>query len=192
MRLTKEQILFQFPSWKNHPSGNIVGVRYGDIPDCIYTQDNYNYWETLTGTSSNIAYVNAFIYAINGSYDIYKTEIGDVYIHHDTQKLMYGSISIPYKNRPISAHINLMYGLKGLSLLKLRGSNKVKGFCNKDGQGSPCRYAMTEELEPDAIKEILSNQMSDYGHGIQKFMEIARELYNEEPYNYIMEKTFEL
>lgn len=34
--------------------------------------------------------------------------------------------------------------------------------------------------------------MSDYGYGIQKFMETARELYNEEPYNYIMQKTFDL
>ena len=33
MRLTNEEILIQFPSWANHPSGNIQQVRYGDIPD---------------------------------------------------------------------------------------------------------------------------------------------------------------
>ena len=85
-----------------------------------------------------------------------------------------------------------MYGLKALSILSLRRTGKVKGFCNKDGQGSPANHLSTEELEPDTIKKILSNPMKDYGYGIQKFMETARELYNEEPYNYIMSKTFDI
>ena len=85
-----------------------------------------------------------------------------------------------------------MYGLKALSILSLRGTGKVKGFCNKDGQGSPANQLNTGELEPDTIKKILSNPMSDYEYGVQKFMKTARELYNEEPYNYIMQKTFDM
>ena len=85
-----------------------------------------------------------------------------------------------------------MYGLKALSILSLRGTGKVKGFCNKDGQGSQANQLNTEELEPDTIKKILSNLMSDYGYGIQKLMEAAIELYTEEPYNYIMSKTFDM
>ena len=85
-----------------------------------------------------------------------------------------------------------MYGLKALSILDLKGTGKVKGFCNKDGQGSPANHLSTEALEPEIIKKILNNPMSDYGYGVQKFMETARELYNEEPYNYIMGKTFNL
>lgn len=34
--------------------------------------------------------------------------------------------------------------------------------------------------------------MEDYGYGVQKFMQAARELYVEYPYNNIMNKTFEL
>lgn len=34
--------------------------------------------------------------------------------------------------------------------------------------------------------------MEDYGYGVQKFMQAARELYVEDPYNTIMIKTFEL
>lgn len=192
MRQTKEQILTQFPSWVNHPSGDIVQVRYGDIPDCTYTQENYDHWLTLTGTLSNITYAEAFIYSINGSYDIYKTILGDIFIHHDTQKLMHGALSIPYRNRPITVSINLMYGIYGLSLLDLRGTGKVKGFCNKDGQGSPVRAASTEEMERDEIIAVLSNPLSDYGYGVQKFMKVAKEMYNEDPYNHIMEKTFNL
>lgn len=192
MRQTKEQILTQFPSWSNHPSGDIVAVRYGDIPDCTYTQKDYDHWQTLTDTLSNITYSNAFIYSVNGSYDIYKTIACDIYIHHSTQQLMHGAISIPYRNKPIQAYINLMYGFKALSLLDLKGTGNVKGFCNKDGQGSPANHLHTEEFELDTIKKILSNPMTDYGYAVQKFMDVARKIYEEEPYNYIMEKTFEL
>lgn len=48
MRLTNEEILTQFPSWSNHPSGNIQQVRYGDIPDCQYTQESYNHYQQET------------------------------------------------------------------------------------------------------------------------------------------------
>jgi len=34
--------------------------------------------------------------------------------------------------------------------------------------------------------------MEDYGYGVQKFMQAARELYAEDPFNNIMDKTFEL
>ena len=85
-----------------------------------------------------------------------------------------------------------MYGLKALSILSLRGTGKVKGFCNKDGIGSPVNHLNTEELDIDIIKAVLNNPMSDYGYGVQKFLDAARELYNEDPYNHIMSKTFEM
>lgn len=74
----------------------------------------------------------------------------------------------------------------------MRGTGKVKGFCNKDGQGSPANYLNTEELDIDIIKSILNNPIEDYGYGVQKFMQTARELYAEDPFNIIMNKTFEL
>ena len=81
---------------------------------------------------------------------------------------------------------------KALSILSLRGIGKVKGFCNKDGQGSPTNQLHTEELDIDIIKSVLNNPMSDYGYGVQKFLQAARELYTEKSYNYIMQKTFDL
>lgn len=85
-----------------------------------------------------------------------------------------------------------MYGLKALSLLSLRGTGKVKGWCNKDGQGLPVNHLNTEELDIDIIKSVINNPMEDYGYGVQKFMQAARKLYAEDPYNNIMNKTFEL
>lgn len=74
MRLTNEEILSQFPSWSNHPSGNIQQVRYGDIPDCQYTQESYNYYQQETDPHLlNILLANACIYSQHGAFDIYKT-----------------------------------------------------------------------------------------------------------------------
>lgn len=85
-----------------------------------------------------------------------------------------------------------MYGLKALSILSLRRTGKVKGFCNKDGQGSTTNHLSTEEMDVDIIKSVINNPMSDYEYGVQKFLQAARELYNEDPYNYIIQKTFDL
>lgn len=193
MRLTNEEILTQFPSWSNHPSGNIQQVRYGDIPDCQYTQNSYNRYQSETDRHIlNIGCANAYIYSQHGTYDIYKTIAGDIYIQTSTQQILHGSINIPYRNKPITVHLNLMYGFKALSLLSLRGTGKVKGWCNKDGQESPANHLNTEELNIDIIKSVLNNPMEDYGYGVQKFLQTTRELYNEDPYNYIMSKTFDM
>lgn len=72
MRLTNEEILTQFPSWSNrlsvkdgiHPSGNIQQVRYGDIPDCQYTQEPYNHYQQETDLHLlNILCANAYLFA---------------------------------------------------------------------------------------------------------------------------------
>lgn len=158
MRLTNKEILTQFPSWSNHPSGNIQGVRYGDIPDCQYVQESYNHYQQESDPHLlNIFCANAYIYSQHGAYDIYKTIAGDIYIHTETQQILYGSINIPYRGKPVTCHMNLMYGLKALSLLSLRGTGKVKGWCNKDGQGSPANHLNTEELDIDTIKLVLNN-----------------------------------
>lgn len=119
--------------YNNHSSGNIQQVPYGDVPDCQYTQGSYNRYQSETDRYTlNIGCTNAYIYSNYGTYDIYKTIPGDIYIQTSTQQILYDSINIPYRNKPITIHVNLMYGLKALSILSLRGTGKVKGFCNKD------------------------------------------------------------
>lgn len=46
-------------------------------------------------------------------------------------------------------------------------------------------------MDTDNIFKLLNNPMSDYGIGIQKFMETARSIYNENSRNYIMNHTFD-
>ena len=71
MRLTNSQILTQFPSWANHPSRNIQQVRYGDIPDCQYTQGSYNRYQSETGRHIlNIGCANAYNYIMQKTFDL--------------------------------------------------------------------------------------------------------------------------
>lgn len=196
MRLTNEEILTKFPSWSNRLSVRRYSPirkhsvstlwRHTRLP--IYTRILQSL--SARNRSPPIKHPNAYIYSQHGAYDIYKAIAGDIYIHTETQQVLYGSLNIPYRNKSITIHLNLMYGLKALSLLSLRGTGKVKGWCNKDGQGSPANHLNTEEL--DIIKSVLNNPMEDYGYAVQKFMQTARELYAEDPYNNIMNKTFEL
>lgn len=54
-----------------------------------------------------------------------------------------------------------MYGLKALSILYLRGTGKVKGFCNKDRQGSPANHLSTKDSDADKnIFDILAENMA--------------------------------
>ena len=54
-----------------------------------------------------------------------------------------------------------MYGLKALSILSLRRTGKVKGFCNKDGQGSPVNHLSTKDSDADKnIFDILAENMA--------------------------------
>lgn len=162
MRLTNSQILTQFPSWANHPSRNIQQVRYGDIPDCQYTQEDYNKYQSCTDRHLlNIGCANAYIYSHYGTYDIYKTIPGDVYIQTSTQQILHGSINIPCRNKPITIYVNFTYGLKALSILSIRGTGKVKGFYNKDEQGFSANHLSTKDSDADKnIFDILAENMA--------------------------------
>lgn len=162
MRLTNSQILTQFPSWVNHPSGNIQQVRYGDIPDCQYTPDSYNRYQSETDRHIlNIGCTNAYIYSNYGTYYIYKTIPGDVYIQTSTQQILHGSINIPCRNKPITIYVNFTYGLKALSILSIRGTGKVKGFYNKDEQGFSANHLSTKDSDADKnIFDILAENMA--------------------------------
>ena len=168
MRLTNSQILTQFPSQANHPSRNIQQVHYGDIPDCQYTQEDYNKYQSCTDRHLlNIGCANAYIYSHYGTYDIYKTIPRDIYIQTSTQQILHGSINIPYRNKPITIHVNLMYGLKALSILSLRGTGKVKGFCNNSYK-QPENYIMKNHITISCKRHLICNLLREYIIAVNK------------------------
>ena len=188
MRITREKLLEKYPSW-NESRHDIVAVNYGDEPLIHYDQEEYeryqNYWSKDSIFANTMA-ANAYIYSKNGTYDIYNTLIGSVHISEDGRVLC-GDVNVKYRGKTHNIILNMMYGFKNLDILRL-GGKYVVGFSNADGQGSPSRN--TEEMDSETINRILNDPLSDYGIGIQKFMEAARELYAEDTTNHIMEKRF--
>lgn len=184
MRQMREELLEQFPSW-NEDKHDIVKTFYGDEPLIIYNENEYQKYQTLTGTMANIMCSYAYVYSQNGEYNIYRTLIGEIFIKPDGVVLG-GTISVKYRGKYHSIHLNMMYGWKTLDILKI-GENVV-GFSNKDGTGSPS--INTKEMDKETIKKILNMPLDDYGVSIQKFMKTARQVYDMDGTNYIMEKRF--
>ena len=166
---------------------------YADVPDKHYSQKEHEWWLSLKDEQmQRICLDNDWFWCMCGDYDIYRTWIGNVQIDVNG-KVLHGSVNVPYRGKSIIVSLNQIYPELGrcLTILDLNGTGNIKGFCTKKGPGSPAIKSRTEEMDKDTIFKILNNPMKDYGIGIQKFMETAREIYNENPWNYIMEHTFD-
>ena len=188
MRLTNQELLKKWPHW-NTRRHDIGKVSYGDEPLIVWDEKMYREFQELTGTLSNIKGVDAFIYSQHGKYYIYRTLIGSVYIAEDGTVLC-GDIDVQYRGRN-NIVLNNMYGSNRLSILRI-GYENVVGFSNSAGLGSPTKKSKTNKMDSDVVEKIINNSMSDYGVGVQKFMEAVRAVYYADTTNYIMDKTFEL
>lgn len=188
MRLSRDELLEWYPSW-NECRHDIVKAFYGDIPLICWNKEYFDWYSTLTGTLSNIEAVNAYMWSVNGDYNIYRTLIGEVSISTEG-KVLCGDVDVKYRGQIYNVILNLMYGKRGLTILRLK--NGVVGFSNKDGQGSPSIQRNTRELEPEVIQKVLTADFRDYGSSIRKFMREAIKLYNEDSINHIMGKCFSM
>ena len=194
MRLTREELLNKHPIW-NEERHDIVKTLYGDEPLIHYDEKEYNkycdFW-SKDNTCANIGAIDAYIYSKNGTYDKYRTLIGEVMISEDGEVLG-GDIYVKFGGMRYDIIINNMYGRPSLDILRLSGSGKVLGFSNKDGQGSPSSKRYTDELKDENINKVLnSKELNDYGVSISKYIQCARDMYNSDKTNYIMDKTFEM
>lgn len=191
MRLSNEELKQQYASTWNDERHDIGRVMYGDDPLIVYDEREYARYQELTGTLGNLECANAYIYSQNGKYNLYRTLIGEIYIAEDSRVLC-GNINIKYQGIVHDIILNKMYGFKALTMLRLTGI-KVKGWCTKDGQGSPANRLRTEELPEEVIYKLFnSKELQDYGESVQKFIAACKELYEEDTTNHIMENTFEL
>lgn len=142
------------------------------------------------GTLKNLGTVNAYIYSQNGAYDIYRTELGEFYMSENNEVLC-GNLGIKYRGKIYNIIINNMYGMNALTILRLQGE-KVGGWCNIDGQGSPSNSTRTEELEDDIIEKVFNRDITNYGDSVHKFIDKAKEMYYKDKTNYILTKCFNM
>ena len=187
MRLSNDELKEKYYTSWNDAKHDIGKVYYGDTPLIHYDEKKYEHFHTLTGTMANIEAVKAYIYSQNGTYDLYRTLIGEVSIS-ENGIVLHGNINVKYYGKTYNIILNEMYGLHSLTILRL--GDKVKGFCNKDGQGSPANKYRTEELDDETILKVLNVDLSDYGESIHKFIKACKDLYNKDNTNYIMDKCY--
>lgn len=192
MRKSREEIIEMFPSYEREE--NLIEKIYGDIPCFRYDINRYKrYAEEKDNTLSNILFGDAFIWTMNGDFDVYNTNIGKIYVCTNGDFLC-GDIDVKYGGKTYGIYLMQMYGKVGLDITRLGGANsKVKGFSNKDGIGSPANKYHTEELNEELIWKVLDinkTNLKDYGKCIHRFIERCREVYLQDKTNYIMNKCF--
>lgn len=188
MRLSRNELLEMYPIW-NETRHDIVKVFYGDIPLIEWNGVRYEKYRQLEGTLANIEAVEAYIWTQNGDYSIYHTLIGDIKIGASGAVLC-GDLQIKYRGKVYNIYLNLMYGLKSLSIFRNSGTENFTGFSNADGLSSPCIKSHTKELDRDLIEKVLKTDLSDYGESVRKFMRAVIALYDKDKVNHIMEKCF--
>ena len=97
MRLSREELLSKHPIW-NESKHDIVAVMYGDTPLVHYDESEYekyqNYW-SKDENFANIMAIDAYIYSQNGTYDKYRTLVGEIYIAEDGRVLC-GDVNVKY------------------------------------------------------------------------------------------------
>lgn len=182
MRMTREELFDKYYTSWNEEKHDIVACNYGDIPLVCWDGKEYEKHRQLDGSLSNVGAVYAYMYMMNGAYDLYRPLIGETYIAHDG-KVLGGSLVVKHRGKSVHIDMNNMYGRKGLSVMKI--GMEVVGWRNEDGNRSPS--IQTKEMDIDTVKEIINMKLEDYGIGVQAFMEKARELFEESKHeNWIM------
>lgn len=190
MRLTKKELKEKYyPEW-NDTRHDIVRVCYGDDPLIVWDNNEYTRYSKLSDTLANIEAINAYMYTQYGSYNIYRTLIGEICISNSALKeVLCGNIHIGRGGQGYDITLNMMYGNIGLTIMKHGILNSV-GFRTKDGIHSVRLLKNTKELKREQILSILNVDLSDYGLSIHKFMEACRKVYYSYPDNYILENCF--
>lgn len=190
MRKTREELLEMCPSW-NEDRHDIVKVFYGDIPLYTYTEQDYLKYITEDDTF-NLGAKDAYIWSKMGDFSLYRTLVGDIYLIHNNGSIS-GDFGVKNGNHHhlCTIYLNQMYGFKSLALIQIC-TNKVIGFSNIDGIGSPSNNKRTEKMKEETIIKLLNNDISDYGVVVHDFFKQCMSIYNIDKTNHIMEKCFNL
>lgn len=190
MRMTNEELKSKYSSNWNEEKHDIGRVMYGDDPLIVYDDAEHSrhlYW--VERGLGNLSAIDDYIFCLNGKYNKYETLIGSIYISQD-ETVLCGDLLLKYNGKIYNIILNQMYGWNKLDILRI--GQKVKGFSNSDGQGSPSNKWNTEELDKETIEKLWSRDISDYGNSVHKFLNACKELYYKDTTNHIMEKCFTL
>ena len=183
MRLTKEELLKKY-TWNtdNPMNGDIVAVKYGDIPLTHYTwdrvrmenSDRYGYMDNdLDRHYANVIAVDHYIFSQEGEFSKYDTIIGGVRVfrnwHIGTVDLI-----IKYNGHTYNLTMCDLYG-KMIMHLTLITASTYRAF--DVGESSKwISTHWTEMSKEEALKVLDVKRVADYGSVIKMAINKAREV----------------
>lgn len=176
MRLSREELLKQYPYW-NEENNDIVKVMYGDEPLIKWTHDRVR-WENEKDKDpdSIIATLNAvehYIVARCGDFGDYRTMIGGVKVL-TRNRIGSCDINIKYNGKTYNLMLNELYG-KTIMSLTLNTSTIFRTYdIGKDSSWISTRWKPMDKEE--ALKVVDVKRVADYGDVVKKAVERCREI----------------
>lgn len=187
MRKSLEEIR-EITPWCYYHDVDLIKVYYGDCPVRTYTKKDHEWHEEISKTNktlANLGAAEAITWSLYGDYDVYDIGIGSIVAAKNDRRILHGELKL---KRQIDWYIsyNSMWDTEKLNILHLR--DIVQGWSSYYAFGSPATKAATKEMDEDIIEWLLNYKNDDYGEIVERFLEAARELYEKDKTNYIMEK----
>lgn len=186
MRLTKEELLKRY-TWntENPMNGDIVAVKYGDIPLAHYTwdrvrmenSDRYGYMDNdLDNHYANVVAVDHYIFSQEGEFSKYDTIIGGVRVFKDWY---IGTVDliIKYNGQIYNLHLCDLYGKTIMSLSLITASIYRVYDIGGDSSWVSTKYEPMSKEE--ALKVLDVKRVADYGKVVKMAVEKCRELVRE-------------
>lgn len=187
MRKTAEEIRGISP-WCFYRNVDLVKVYYGDCPVRAYTEKDHKWHEEVSKTNetlANLGAAEAMTWSLYGDYEIYDIGIGNIVAAKNDGRILHGELRL---TRQVDWNIsyNAMWDTKMLNILHLGAI--VQGWSSYCAFGSPAIKAATKKMDEGTIEWLLNYKNDDYGEIVERFLGVARGLYEKDKTNYIMEK----
>lgn len=186
MRLTKEELLKKY-IWNvdNPMNGDIVAVKYGDIPLTHYTHDRirmensnrYGYFDRdLDNHIANIQATDHYIYSQVGEFSKYDTIIGGVRVFKDWF-IGTADLNIKYNGQTYNLSLCDLYDKTVISLSLITANVYRVYDIGGDSSWVSTKYEPMNKEE--ALKVLDVKRVADYGNVIKMTVEKCRELVRE-------------
>lgn len=176
MRLTREELLKQYPYW-NEKNNDIVKVMYGDEPLIKWTHDRVR-WENEKDKDpdSIVATLNTvehYIVARCGDFGDYRTMIGGVKVL-TRNRIGSCDINIKYNGKTYNLMLNELYG-KTIMSLSLNTSTIYRTYdIGQDSSWISIKW--TPMSKEEALKVVDVKHVADYGDVVKRAVERCREI----------------
>lgn len=186
MRLTKDELLKKYLWNTSNPyNGDIVAVKYGDIPHKHYTwdrvrmenSDKFGYFDNdLDNAYAAVIATDHYIFAREGEFSKYETLIGGVRVFSNW-RVGTVDLRLKYRGIPYILHLCDLYGQTILCLSYISANTYKTYDVGNDSSWISIKHAPMSKEE--ALKVVDVKRVADYGNVIKMAVEKCRKIIEE-------------